>query len=97
MVPLYLFIDCRRGGKKTRCAPWAEMMSAFMAFAVCGLAMPGSPLHAVLMGAAERIIVGLIVLGAVAASSFTGSRVSNRLNDVMRVLSCPRGPIAINS
>lgn len=78
LVPLYLFIDYRRGGKKTRFAPWVEMMSAFTAFAAWGLAMPGSPLHAVLTGAAERITAGLIVLGAVAALSFMGSRLKQQ-------------------
>jgi len=72
LVPTYVFIDHWRGGRKTRTVPSAEMLSAFIAFAAWGLAMPGSPMHGALAGAEDRIATGLIVLASVAVLPFMG-------------------------
>ena len=75
-IPGFLIVTYLRNksATKSRRLPFAEVVSAALAFGAWGLIMPGSPLAAELDGGAEQLTIGLItLLSAFALATLFGS------------------------
>lgn len=72
-TPAPRWLPKRMAGQQGRPVPWPELLSAVVAAAVWGAAMPGGPLSVAFTGPAEAITTGsTAVVGAVVVSFLAG-------------------------